>query len=120
VIDRMSLALEREGRDARSFLAQYGDRFDAAAWPAPVKRYLSGELSEAALLKAAGDGAQRTEALAYVGAHLLPGHKDAGIERLREVVREGDPRYFEYDLAYHDLRRLGLAQPSDRRERSPQ
>ena len=115
-----ALARQRDGRDAKQFLEQYEDRFSGAAWPAPVMRYLKGELTEAALLKAAGDGAQRTEALAYVGAHLLSGRKDAGIERLRKVVREGDPRYLEYDLAYHELRRLGLAQPSDRRERSPQ
>jgi len=114
-----TLALRRAGRSAEGakFLQTWRPRLDAARWPAPVIVYLqSGDAS--ALLAAAQQPGELTEARAYLGADLLAQGRDAeGVEILQRVLREGEPAYLEYDLAYHELRRLGLAQPGDRRRR---
>lgn len=113
------LALRRQGENGAKFLAEYERRLDAKAWPAPVLRYLKGTLDEQRLLATAQGVGQRTEALAYVGASLLAaGEQRRATALLRRVLREGEPGYLEYDLAYHELRRLGLATPAERRERS--
>ena len=114
-----TLALRRAGRpaEAAKFLQSWRPRLDAERWPAPVIVYLqSGDAS--ALLAAAKQRGERTEARAYLGADLLAqGRQAEGVEILRQVLRGGEPAYLEYDLAYHELRRLGLAQPGDRRRR---
>jgi tetratricopeptide (TPR) repeat protein len=113
------LALRRQARprDAAEFLQQWESRIDAARWPAPVIAYLqTGDAS--ALLATAKQPGERTEARAYLGADLLAqGRQAQAVEILRQVLRDGEPAYLEYDLAYHELRRLGLAQPGDRRRR---
>jgi len=114
------LALQRIGEKNRDFIAQWEPRFDSKTWPAPVLRYLKGEIGERQLLDAAKNAGERTEARAYLGANLLAaGERQRGIDALRRVLREGEPGYLEYDLAYHELRRLGLAGPADRIERKP-
>jgi tetratricopeptide (TPR) repeat protein len=115
-----ALALRRQGQDGVKFLAAWEPKLMAGGWPRPVMRYLKREIGEADLLQSAKQPGQRTEALAYVGASLLAdGKRERGIEILRRVLREGDPGYLEYDLAYHELRRLGMAAPPERRERKP-
>lgn len=113
------LALRRQARqaDAAEFLRLWESKIDAVRWPAPVIVYLQrGDAS--ALLAAAKQPGERTEARAYLGADLLAqGRQAEGVEILRRVLRDGDPAFLEYDLAYHELRRLGLAQPGDRRRR---
>jgi len=113
-----ALALRLAGDDGAKFIAQWESRLKADAWPAPVLRFLRREIGESELLEKAGNPGQRTEALAYVGASLLAaGQRSRGLETLARVLREGDPSVLEYDLAYHELRRAGLAKPADRRER---
>ena len=34
---------------------------------------------------------------------------------MRKVLREDEPGYLEYDLAYYELARLGAAKATDRR-----
>jgi tetratricopeptide (TPR) repeat protein len=113
------IALQRDGDAPRaaSFLQEWQPRVNAAPWPARILGYLkSGD--EAALLAAASTGGERTEAWAYIGASLLArGQQARAVALLRRVLREGDPAYLEYDLAYHELRRLGLAKPGERRSR---
>lgn len=113
-----TLALRRADQPAGAskFLQQWEPQLDSARWPAPVIGYLkSGD--ERALLAAAKDPGERTEARAYLGANLLAqGAQPRGVEMLRSVLRDGEPGYLEYDLAYHELRRLGLARPADRRQ----
>ena len=76
---------------------------------APVIVYLKGG-DEKTLLRAEKDAGQRTEGGAYLGADLIAqGQRARGIEILRKVLRDGKPGYFEYDLAYYELRRLGVA-----------
>ncbi len=118
-----TLALERAGRSeqAKKYLAQWEPRLDAKAWPAPVIGLLTGRLTEKSVLAAAEGRGQKTEALAYIGERLLAaGNIEEGTRALHRVLREGAPQYLEYDLAYHELRRMGLAKPADRRERKPQ
>ncbi len=114
-----TLALRRAGKSAEAakFLQSWRPRLDAARWPAPVITYLeSGD--EPTLLTAARAPGQRTEARAYVGADLLAqGRQAQAVEILRQVLRDGDPAYLEYDLAYHELRRLGLTRPGEHRGR---
>ncbi|HVL37289.1 MAG TPA: tetratricopeptide repeat protein [Burkholderiales bacterium] len=112
------LALERIGESGAPLLEQW-QRFAAAApWPAPVLRYLRGELSEEELLDAAQGDGERTEALAYAGSRRFARGDQAGAVTLwTRVLREGNPAFLEYDLAYHELRRLGAAQPDDRLRR---
>ena len=114
------LALERSGQreEARRFLAEWEPRLDRAAWPAPVIDYLREPEDESKLLAAANGAGQRTEALAYLGTRLATaGERERAIAILRQVLHEGDPAYLEYDLAYYELRRLGSAQPAERRSR---
>jgi len=109
------LALRRagDGRQAAKFLHDWRDRVSAQRWPAAVLAYLESGADAALLLVASGNG-ELTEARAYVGVDLLAVRETArGVELLRRVVRDGDPSYLEYDLAYHELRRLGLVRPQD-------
>jgi hypothetical protein len=111
------VALRRAGdaAQAAAFARQWQPERPPAAWPGPVLAYLQGTISEKALLSAARDAGQRTEAAAYLGHNLLAGgDTKRAIDVLKRVLREGDPRYFEYDLAYHELRRLGAATPGER------
>ena len=72
--------------------------------------------NEERLLSAAKDAGQRTEARAYLGANLLArGERGRAVEILTKVLREDEPGYLEYDLAYYELERLGAATAADRR-----
>lgn len=116
------LALRRAGdaAGASAFTQKWQPERPPGTWPGPVLAYLQGATSEKALLSAARDPGQRTEAGAYIGQSLLAkGETKRAIEVLRRVLREGDARFFEYDLAYHELRRLGAASPEDRRPPAP-
>ena len=113
------LALRRSGQatQAAQFMQEWQAPLDAKPWPAPVLDYLK-DGKASALLGAAKTPGERTEAGAYLGADLLAQGKNArAVEVLRTVLREGVPGYFEYDLAYYELQRLGLASPADRKVR---
>lgn len=112
-----ALALRRTGDDAAAaaFMAQWQPRLDDRQWPAPVLAYLR-DHDEGALLRAAQSDGERTEGKAYLGADLLArGERGRGVAILKDVVREGEPAYFEYDLAYYELKRLGAVSAQDRR-----
>jgi tetratricopeptide (TPR) repeat protein len=118
-----TLALQRANQPgaAAGFIAQWVPRLDLQKWPGPVVKFLDSKLDEDALLAAATESGQRTEARAYAGASILGGERrEHGAALLRRVLREGDTSLFEYDLAYHELRRAGLAGANDRRKRSTQ
>ena len=112
-----ALALRRAGDDdgASRFMREWQPRIADQEWPAPVLAYLA-DGNEKRLLAAAKDAGQWTEARAYVGANLLArGERDRAVEILRKVLREDEPGYLEYDLAYYELARLGAAKAADRR-----
>lgn len=113
-------ALERtKGRaEAARFLAGWSGRITASAWPRPVVDALRGSLAPSALEAAAQDPGPRTEARTWLGlARLAANEREAGIGALKWVVQSGRPGYWEYDLAFYELRRLGLAKDADRRVR---
>jgi tetratricopeptide (TPR) repeat protein len=115
------LALRRGGdmQQARKFLNEWGARVKADPWPGAILAYLDTG-ADAALLAVASNPAETTEARAYVGSNLLALRQvPRGVELLRQVVRDGDPSYLEYDLAYHELRRLGLVSPAEHKRRPP-
>lgn len=114
------IAFNRLGEAARAqaFMSEWAGELDAAAWPAPAMRHLRGVLGERELLAAASNGGERMEARAYAGVgRLLAGARAEGVALLKEVLRTGDPRYWEYDLAYYELRRLGEAAQRGARHR---
>ncbi len=115
ILGALALRMESRPREADEFLKQWQTKIDAARWPAPVIAYLQRGDAKA-MLAAATQPGERTEARAYLGADLLAqGKQEQGVEVLRQLLADGDPAYLEYDLAYHELRRRGLAQPKDRR-----
>ena len=114
------VALRRSGDMPQSarFLNEWQARVKAERWPAAILAYLETGADAALLLAAEGPG-QATEAQAYVGVDLIARHDVArGVELLRQVVRQGDPAYLEYDLAFHELRRLGLVRPEQHKRRA--
>ena len=114
------LALRRLGRrdEAEKLLRRWEPQLDAKRWPAPVLEFLRGKLTEDRLIASASGAGQKTEALAYAGvAALAGGASEHGFRLLSRVLREGDPAYLEYDLAYHELRRAGRVTPADRKQR---
>jgi len=105
------IALRRVGERAKAdaFLDEWSKRFDPKAWPAPVWRYLRGALDGEGLVAAAATAGEQTEARSYLGVGLLlSGDRGRGVEALEYVLERGDARYWEYDLAFYELKRLGL------------
>jgi tetratricopeptide (TPR) repeat protein len=114
----LALRRLRQGDEAAKLLERWTPRLNAKAWPAPVLEFLRGNLAEERLIASASGAGQKTEALAYAGmAALADGGAERGYRLLRRVLREGDPAYLEYDLAYYELRGAGRATPADRKER---
>jgi tetratricopeptide (TPR) repeat protein len=112
------IALRRLGDrpKADAFLAEWGKRTGITAWPAPVFGFFEARTGEPALLAAARTPAERLEAECYAGiAHLLAGERTQGVKALKNVLLHGDPQYWEVDLAYYELRRLGEAAEAPRR-----
>ncbi|MGO9812532.1 MAG: tetratricopeptide repeat protein [Isosphaeraceae bacterium] len=96
--------------DAQRFLDDAADKCDTAAWPYPVVRYLRGEIGAKALLAAATDTDQMTEARCYLGLDLaLKGRDDTAREHYRWVVEHGTPTFTEYTIAAAELERLEKA-----------
>lgn len=112
------IALRRLGDRAKAdaFLAKWSKLAGGAAWPGPVFGLFEGRTGAPGLLAAAGTPAERLEAECYVGiAHLLAGERAQGVKALKSVLLRGDPQYWEVDLAYYELRRLGEAAEAPRR-----
>jgi hypothetical protein len=115
------IALNRLGEAARAqaFLSEWAAQLDPSAWPAPAMLHLRDLLGVRELLAAAANDGERMEARAYAGiGRLLAGARAEGVALLKEVLRTGDPRYWEYDLAYYELRRLGEAVQRGARRRN--
>jgi tetratricopeptide (TPR) repeat protein len=92
---------------ARRLLDEAVTKADTTFWPYPIIRYLRGEITVDALLAAAQDTDQRTEARAYAGLYLsLSGQRDAALPHLRWVKENGNKRFIEYALAVNELDRL--------------
>lgn len=113
-------ALERtQGRDAAGrFVTEWSGRIAATGWPRPILEALRGAITPAVLEAAIKDVGARTEARTWRGlARLAANEHEAGVADLKWVLRAGRPGYWEYDLAFFELRRLGLATDAARRVR---
>lgn len=113
-------ALQRtQGRDAAArFVSEWSGRIASTGWPRPILEALRGAITPAALEAAIHDLGARTEARTWRGlARLAANQQDAGVADLKWVLRSGRPGYWEYDLAFFELRRRGLATDAERRTR---
>lgn len=105
-------AARRAGKaeEARTSLDDFHAKGDMAAWPAPIVKYLRGEIDEKALLAASADNDKRTESRYYLGLDLLLKKKpDEAKVHFLWVKEHGNPSYIEYALSLAELERLEKA-----------
>jgi tetratricopeptide (TPR) repeat protein len=77
------------------------------AWPAPVLRYIKGDLSERALFEIAANAKQQTEARAFVGVQrFLAGDKPGAREHLSWTSDKARPGSIAGDVARAFLSRV--------------
>lgn len=92
---------------ANEFLTTTYQKITQKDWPAPVFKYLDGELTADALFKLAVDKDKMTEARGYVALDLLNQKKTAEAVPLLIWVKEhGNVAFNEYDLAVNALNRM--------------
>ncbi|MFO0866287.1 MAG: tetratricopeptide repeat protein [Gemmataceae bacterium] len=100
-----NLTARKAGNDeaAKRYLED-ADRAANADWPAPVLRYLRGDLTEAQMLKTAKTNDEQTEAYAYLALDLLlKGKEKDALPHLRWVKTNGNRAYIEYQMAVQQL-----------------
>ncbi len=114
------LAGLRRGAPDRGWLQQH--RSLETAWPAPIQRYLLGELDRTALLQAARDSfdlrttEQQCEAYFALGeVALAAGDRETARRELENCVQSGIVGFIEYGLARRDLERLAPPKPAEPR-----
>ena len=94
-------------QEAQTVLAEAAGKLDATRWPAPVIAFLRGKETSEALLAAAKDNGQQTEAHAYIGIQAaMSGRRDEAMEHLGWVRDHGDSGFSEYTQALATMRRL--------------
>ena len=94
-------------QEALAVLAEAAGKLDATRWPAPVIAFLSGKTTAEALLAAAKDNGEQTEAHAYIGIQAaMSGHRDEALEHLGWVRDHGDKGFSEFTQSLATLRRL--------------
>jgi tetratricopeptide (TPR) repeat protein len=104
-----TLGARRVGRESEAdgFLAEAIANTPPRTWPAPVLRHLRGTTTVEALLDAAIDDSQKTEAHAFVGVdRLFAGDQAAALEHLRWVLQHGVKSTLAIELAQETLRRI--------------
>jgi len=101
-------------------------RVGTAAWPAPVQRYLLGEIDRAALLQAARDTfdlrttEQQCEAYFTLGeVALAAGDVEMARREFENCVQSGIVGFIEYGLAKRELERLQLPAPAGEPKAEP-
>ncbi|CAN5903512.1 hypothetical protein BH23PLA1_BH23PLA1_06160 [soil metagenome] len=107
-----ALSHEHAGRSdkARILLDASKSGLKSSRWPAPLLRFLAGEIELEALLGEAQNETQQAEARAYAGLSLA--HKaraQDAVPLLRWVIDHGDPETIPYLLAWVELERLKAA-----------
>src|SRR5260370_39387412 len=96
------LAARHDGRElaAGAFLDEAVANLKPALWPAPLFRYLKGQIPEKDLLAVANDPQKETDARTVIGLeHLHRGHRKAAMEYLIWVRDDGFDRSICKDLA---------------------
>jgi hypothetical protein len=98
---------------AKQFLRDAGKFGDA--WPAPVFKFLRGEIDADAVLARAKSTGEQTEARCYLGFHyMLNDQKKEAAAHFRWVADNGDPGYVEYLVARAELDRVASPRPPKR------
>ena len=97
-------------QEAQAVLAEAAGKLEAARWPAPVIAFLRGHQSGEALLAAAKDNGQQTEAHTYIGLQAaMSGRRDEALEHLGWVRDHGEKDFAEFTQSLATLRRLQAA-----------
>ena len=93
--------------DAHAVLAEAAGKLEATRWPVPVITFLRGKMTAEALVVAAKDNSEQTEAHAYVGIQAaMNGHRDEALAHLGWVRDHGDKGFSEFTQSLATLRRL--------------
>jgi len=107
----------RRGAPDRAWLR--ANRVAGTDWPAPIQRFLLGELDRKGLLAAARDPSdlrtteQQCEAFLSLGlVALMTGEREAAERELDNCVQSGIVGFIEYDLAKRELARLRQPAPA--------
>lgn len=104
-----ALAMRRIGQDeeAARLLAKTATAVLEGTWTAKLVDYLRGTMPAAALLDAAREDGERTEAHTYVGFDdVRAGRVDAAVKHFRWVKEKGSRNFVEYPMAVAELARL--------------
>ena len=93
--------------DANRILDESVTNLPRGTWPAPVLRYFQGELTRNALLNAAANQKQATEARAFLGVEqLLSGDTKSAGDHLRWASDHAQPGSIAGDAARAFLARI--------------
>ncbi len=107
ILGHFAARLARDDKEAKTFIERAPRKPGAPAWPYAAVQLLRGEIDEAALLAAAVDDDNRTEARCYLGLdYALKGHKDLALAHFRWVRDHGNPAFATYTIALDELERL--------------
>ena len=107
------LARARAGQEGRADLAASAQRLDLATWPGPVVALYLGNTTPEALLAAARNSDPQTQREQQCEAYfflreqaLLRGDHAEALRLFRATLDTGVTRFFQYDAARAELRRL--------------
>ena len=106
ILGHLAARMIGDEREAKNLLDRSPAKPNAAEWPYPVVKLLRGEIDERALLEAAVDDIQRTDARCFLGVdHAIKGHKEEALAHYRWIRDHGDPASVVYTLAVSELER---------------
>jgi hypothetical protein len=98
--------------DANRILDESLINLPRTGWPAPVLRFLKGDLTSSALLEAAANEKQKTEALALLGVERLQsGDTEAAADHLRWASDHARASSIAGDVARAFLARIESGRP---------
>jgi lipoprotein NlpI len=107
----LDLATKRSGQASR--LPELAAQVDMSKWPAPIIRFLLGEITSPAMFEAAKDGnaskerGQLCEANFFSGELALQrGAKDEAVRTFRSIASDCPKTFFEYSAANAELKAL--------------
>jgi hypothetical protein len=106
ILGHLAARLVRDEREATNCIDLARTKQNALTWPYAVVKLLRGEIDERALLEAAVDDNERTDARCFLGLdRAIKGHKDEAFAHFRWVRDRGDPASVVYTLAVAELER---------------
>ncbi|MBY0548577.1 MAG: hypothetical protein K2W95_15005 [Candidatus Obscuribacterales bacterium] len=92
---------------AKTLIREASQRVSQSTWPAPLVRYLAGEVDASELEKLSQGEGQLTEAQAFIGLNrAAAGDSGAAKRALLWVKQNGDARFYEHAIAVATLSRI--------------